>query len=276
MSTALFLPLFAAVFFGGTIVAWKGIRGLFPGGILHDVREALFAVNRRLHQTGTDRGILRFPGIALAESQKPWIIGQTVGLALIAASFAHFRTVPDRLLAVPASCAAGLATTYLMLGAESRRMLGLVRDELPAAAHLLSLLLEAGQGPYAGLQELINALPDKPLRRQLQALFQARALGVSPAETFEHTRRKVPLDDYHVFLNLIRQGEQLGVGLSRGLRDLSERMIEKQTHAAETAAQKAAVKMLFPLIFFIFPAVFLVVLSPVILRLGEMFGGEPW
>ena len=83
----------------------------------------------------------------------------------------------------------------------------------------------------------------------------------------------MPVEDYRLFLNHVLQGERLGIGLSRSLRELSTKMLESQGHRAETIAQQAAVKMLFPLVFFIFPAVFLIILSPVILGLWDRFAG---
>jgi tight adherence protein C len=83
----------------------------------------------------------------------------------------------------------------------------------------------------------------------------------------------VPVEDYSLFLNHVVQGERLGIGLSRSLRELSERMLENQGHRAETIAQQAAVKMLFPLVIFIFPAVVLIILSPVILGLWDRLAG---
>jgi tight adherence protein C len=97
-------------------------------------------------------------------------------------------------------------------------------------------------------------------------------LGTSRAEAIEKSRDRVPLDDYRSFLNLIQQGERLGIALSQGLRELSSKMLESQGHRAETLAQKAAVKLLFPLVIFIFPSVFLIILSPVILNLWELLG----
>jgi tight adherence protein C len=106
----------------------------------------------------------------------------------------------------------------------------------------------------------------------LEEITRSRLLGVSRAEAIEKSRGRIPLEEYWAFLNLIQQGERLGVALSHGLQELSSRMMESQGHRAETLAQKAAVKLLFPLVIFIFPSVFLIILSPVILNLWELLG----
>jgi tight adherence protein C len=97
-------------------------------------------------------------------------------------------------------------------------------------------------------------------------------LGISREEALEKSRRRVPLDDYRIFLNLVRQGERLGVGLSRALREHSSKMLEGEGYQAEAAAQKAAVKLLFPLVAFLFPAVVLIIFSPILLNVWEMWG----
>jgi len=147
-----------------------------------------------------------------------------------------------------------------------------IRSALPVASFLFSLLLEAGMGSHSAFQEVGRAIPKGPLSRELDEISRARMLGISREEALERSRRRIPLDDYHIFLNLVRQGEQLGVGLSRGLREHSTKMLEGEGYRAEAAAQKAAVKLLFPLVAFIFPAVVLIIFSPILLNVWEMWG----
>ena len=137
----------------------------------------------------------------------------------------------------------------------------------------MSLLMESGLGSVSAMKETVEALPAGECSNELREILNGRELGASRSELFDASQRRVPLEDYMAFLNLIRQGERLGIGLSKGLSDLSDRILESRSHRAETIAQQAAVKMLLPLVLFIFPAVFLIVLSPVILDLVGMAGG---
>jgi tight adherence protein C len=148
-----------------------------------------------------------------------------------------------------------------------------VQRDLPVACFLLSLLLESGMGASSALQETSGSIPEGALTQELRELVRSRSLGVPREESIERSRRRVPVEDYSLFLNHVVQGERLGIGLSRSLRELSERMLENQGHRAETIAQQAAVKMLFPLVIFIFPAVVLIILSPVILGLWDRLAG---
>jgi len=124
-------------------------------------------------------------------------------------------------------------------------------------------------GASSALQETACSIPQGPLSRELGELVRARSLGVSRGESIERSRQRVPLEDYRLFLNHILQGERFGIGLSKSLRGISGKMLESQDHRAETIAQQAAVKLLFPLVCFIFPAVFLIILSPVILGIWD-------
>jgi len=217
--------------------------------------------------------ILRFPGACLVDTPRPWIFGESLFLLAALASCTSGVGTATSLLAIFPAAALGAAAAILSLRAEGKRQLLSVQRDLPTACFLLSLLLESGMGPPAALQEVVPALPDGALARELADLVRARSLGIPRRESLERCRRRVPSEEYHLFLNHLQQGERLGIGLSRSFRELSSNLLEAQAHRAETVAQEAAVKMLVPLILFIFPAVFLIILSPVLLNLRKIFGG---
>jgi len=183
------------------------------------------------------------------------------------------RTAAGFALATVAAVTLGTGVAWLALRGASREAIRSVQRDLPVACFLLSLLLESGMGASSALQETSESIPEGALARELGELVRSRSLGVPRGESIERSRRRVPVEDYRLFLNHVVQGERLGIGLSRSLRELSARMLESQGHRAETIAQQAAVKMLFPLVIFIFPAVFLIILSPVILGLWDRLLG---
>lgn len=235
-----------------------------------DAHRALFAVLYR-------RDMLRFPGILLVDPLRPWLAGEAVFLAILL-STAVLSSSPIRHLssAVPAGAASGLSVSVLLFRSGARRKLDEVLSELPTAAFLLSLLLDAGMGNAVALRETRGALASGPLALELERIERAREFGMPLPETLEASCRRVPMEEYRNFLNLIRQGERLGTGLSRGLRELSAGLLESRACRAETEAQRAAVKLLLPLALFIFPAVFLVILSPVVLDLLDSAENLPW
>jgi tight adherence protein C len=236
------------------------------------VPDKVIEVHRKAHSKLIRGKSFPIPGGMLVTSLRGWLAGEIVWISVMAVSLAEDRSLSRVAFSLFFGLGLGFFTLYLSIREQARKKLENVRSALPVASFLLSLLLEAGMGSHSALQEVSQAIPKGPLARELEEISRARMLGISRGEALERSRGRVPLDDYQIFLNLIRQGERLGVGLSRGLRDHSSKMLEKEGYRAEAVAQKAAVKLLFPLVAFIFPAVVLIIFSPIILNILEIWG----
>lgn len=258
---------------------------LLPGILLlaHGIGTAIVSTDAaplrerfaRFHGGWRDRlvesGIFPFPGVRLVTSCRPFVAGEAVFAGVLALALASSPSVSRTISSALLALAAGFLVLLLSIRDQARRKILSLRASLPIASFLLSLLLEAGIGSHVALQEVSGSLPAGPLAEELGRISRSRMLGLPRKEALDRSRRRVPLDDYHTFLNLVQQGEELGVGLSRALREHSEKLLEKQQQRAEAFAQKAAIRILLPLVLFIFPAVFLVILSPVLLNLWEMW-----
>ena len=238
------------------------------------VPEKIISLHRKAHRRLVGGKPFSIPGGVLVTSLRCWVTGEGIGLSIMALTFA-LNPSPSRIpLSLILGICLGFPTTLFIFRREAIRQIDSVRSSLPVASFLLSLLLEAGMGSHAAFQEAARAIPNGPLARELEDISRARTLGISRQEAVERSRKRIPLEDYHIFLNLVRQGERLGVGLSRALREHSSKMLEGETFRAEATAQKAAVKLLFPLVVFIFPAVVLIILSPILLNIWEIWGGK--
>ena len=257
---------------GGALVA-SSMRRALSAHPLQRLPDAYGAVHSRLLEWMIRKDIARMPGICLIDPIRPWIVGEAIGILVLLLGISLDRTVTGAFRAVTVAFLLGSLAAWIALRGESREALRSVQRDLPVACFLLSLLLESGMGASSALQETASSIPSGALSRELGELVRSRTLGVSRGESIERSRQRVPLEDYRLFLNHIQQGERLGIGLSRSLRGISGKMLENQDHRAETIAQQAAVKLLFPLVCFIFPAVFLIILSPVILGLWNRFLG---
>jgi Flp pilus assembly protein TadB len=264
------LLIFGTALLGGLILVFRFLRGALRA----DLHKRLLAAVDRAHARATSaliaRGILRFPGAGLVAPSKAWAAGESVFIFLFVLAMFFDPTPRTAAAAFLPSLSLGAAAVVLCLRDQGRKRLHEIRTALPTASFLLSLMLEAGMASQAAMPEVLRALPRGPLVSELTEIAQSRAFGVSRDEGIERSRNRVPLDDYRLFLNLLQQGERLGIGFSQALRELSSKMLESQGHRAEALAQKAAVKLLFPLVVFIFPSVFLVILSPVVLNLLEL------
>lgn len=236
------------------------------------IPKKVMGLHKKAHRKLVEGKLFPIPGGVLVTSLRGWIAGELVGISVVALTFAANPSLSRIPYSLALGFCLGFPTILFSVRGEARRKIESVRSSLPVASFLLSLLLEAGMGSHSALQEAARAIPYGPLTRELEEISRARMLGISREEAVERSRKRVPLEDYHIFLNLVRQGERLGVGLSRALREHSSKMLEGETFRAETTAQKAAVKLLFPLVVFIFPAVVLIIFSPIILNIWEIWG----
>lgn len=231
------------------------------------------SAHERLTDWSVSKHIFRFPGARLVTSVRHWAFAELLSLVVFVAIVSGNRSAAGLLQGAATAALPGFGCAWISFRGAAREALRSVQRDLPVACFLFSLLLESGMGPASALKETSDSLPEGVLARELRDLVRSRTIGVSREESIGRSRERVPVEEYQLFMNHILQGERLGVGLSRSLRELSSRMLESQGHRAETIAQQAAVKMLFPLVCFIFPAVFLIILSPVILGLWGRITG---
>jgi Flp pilus assembly protein TadB len=246
-------------------------RTSLPGAMVR-IPETVVEAHRKAHAKLVEGRAFSLSGGMLVTSLGSWLAGEAVGITVTTLSLVLNPSLSHILFSILLGFCLGCATLFLSLRRQANRHVRSVRSSLPFASFLLSLLLEAGMGSHSALQEVARAIPNGPLARELEEITRARTLGISREAALERSRRRVPVEDYHIFLNLVSQGERLGVGLSRGLRDHSSKMLEGELYRAEATAQKAAVKLLFPLVAFIFPAGALIIFSPIILNIWEIWG----
>ncbi|MDQ6747984.1 MAG: type II secretion system F family protein, partial [Candidatus Dormibacteraeota bacterium] len=97
-----------------------------------------------------------------------------------------------------------------------------------------------------------------------QVLNEVR-LGRARLEALDDMGRRVAVDELHSFIQALIQSEQLGVGIAKVLRIQSEEMRRKRRQRAEEQAAQASLKMLFPMLLFIFPTIFIVLMGPAVL-----------
>jgi len=266
-----FFLIGAPMLIGGSFLAAFLLRTWKERSIARSM-QAYRTAHDRLTEWLVTKRLLRFPGVCLVSSLRHWAFAELFSLLVFLAVVSGNRSASG-LAQGSAAALLGFGVAWISLRDAAREALRSVQRDLPVACFLLSLLLESGMGASSALQETSGSIPDGALARELGELVRSRSLGVPRGEAIERSRRRVPVEDYRLFLNHVLQGERLGIGLSLSLRELSAKMLESQGHRAETIAQQAAVKMLLPLVFFIFPAVFLIILSPVILGLWDRLAG---
>jgi tight adherence protein C len=146
-----------------------------------------------------------------------------------------------------------------------------VRAELPDALDLLAVSVEAGLGFDAAIAKL-NEHMDGPLAQEFGLTLSEMRIGESRSEALKRMSDRVDAPELSAFTRAIVQADQLGTSLGRILRVQAADARLRRQAAAEERAMKAPIKMLFPTVLFIFPAMFLVILGPAILNVEKLFG----
>ena len=161
-----------------------------------------------------------------------------------------------------------LPDTLLTTRARSRRER--IRSELPDALDLLAVSVEAGMGFDGAIQKLTEHMDGALVEEFSLALGEMR-IGESRADALKKMVERVEAPEMAAFVRAIIQADQLGISLGRILRVQAADARLRRQAAAEEKAMKAPIKMLFPTVLFIFPAMFLVILGPAVLNIDQLF-----
>jgi tight adherence protein C len=173
------------------------------------------------------------------------------------------------LLAVAAGVGGWFAPVYYV-ELKRRKRMELIDKQMPDMIDLLVVTIEAGLGILASMRVASESMSD-PLGQELRLTLQERRMGLSVGQAIESLGRRADAPNMQLFVRSITQGERLGVSIGTTMRNLSVEMRKRRRAAAEERAQKMPIKMLFPLIFFIFPALFIVILTPMIINIIDAF-----
>ena len=144
----------------------------------------------------------------------------------------------------------------------------LVIRAMPDAMDLITTCVEAGLGLDAALARVAEK-SGGPLAEELSRMLRDIAMGKLRREAMIELDERIGVEELSSFINSVIQAEQLGVGIAQVLRVQSDQLRTKRRQRAEQAAHEAPIKMLFPLVLFIFPAFLLVILGPAAIRIAQ-------
>jgi tight adherence protein C len=153
-----------------------------------------------------------------------------------------------------------------------RRRLEQIDYDLPELIDLLVVTVEGGLG-FSGSLQIASGQLEGPLGDELQLTLQEQRMGLSTDETLKNMLDRCETPAVRSFVRSVLQGETLGVSIGEILRTLAVEMRKRRRAAAEERAQKAPIKLLFPLVFLIFPAMFVILLGPAVFQFLDAFGG---
>lgn len=159
-----------------------------------------------------------------------------------------------------------VAVTLMKMGRQEKIFL-----QLPDALDLLVVCVEAGLGLDAGMrrisEELANSAPE--VCSELAAANMQLQMGKPRREVLHDLGVRTGVDDMRALVAILIQADRFGSSIAQALRVQSDSMRVKRRQLAEEKAQKTAVKMIFPLVLFIFPGIFVVLVGPAAIQLME-------
>ena len=158
----------------------------------------------------------------------------------------------------------------LFLRARASRRREQIRADIPDALDLLTVSVEAGLG-FDGAMTKLTEHMDGPLASEFALTLGQMRVGESRAEALKALAERVDAPEVAAFTRSIIQSDQLGMSLGRILKAQAADARDRRQAAAEERAMKAPIKMLFPTVLFIFPAMFIVILGPAMMSLMEIF-----
>jgi tight adherence protein C len=164
---------------------------------------------------------------------------------------------------LPVIAAGGWYLPLRYVKMRARKRLNEIDAELPELIDLLVVTVEAGLG-FVGALKLSAERLGGPLGEEIRLTLQEQAMGLSSSEALRNLQRRVETPGMQSFVRAVLQGETLGVPTAEIMRSLAIEMRKRRRAAAEEKAQKAPIKILFPLVFLIFPAMFIVILAPAV------------
>jgi tight adherence protein C len=142
---------------------------------------------------------------------------------------------------------------------------------LPSAVDMLTLAVEAGLDFVGGLQRVVDKAGEGPLREEVATIINDIRLGDSRAGALRSFGKRINIPEVVSFVGVLIQADRLGASIGDVLRSQADRMRTERFQRAEKAGAAASQKLLIPLAVFIFPAVILVLVGPVVLSF--IYGG---
>lgn len=223
------------------------------------------AIRTRLRQSGRP-GTLAFHAFVVCQAACA-LVGGLVGAAL----GGHYILAGGIL-----GLAAGAMVPALLLEQAVKRRQAAIESVLCDTLDLLTACVEAGLGLDAAVAQLMRRRNTTCLavNQELGRYLQELRIGTPRADALRNLGQRAGVEDLRHVTTALVHGDSLGVGVSQVLRAQTKHLRMRRKQRAEEKAMKAPIKILFPLLFGIFPSIFVLVLGPAVLRLLDTFIGK--
>lgn len=190
--------------------------------------------------------------------------------AVVALVIARQLSVWTWLLIVLSAIVGWFVPDFVLMELRQRRQQA-IRRSLPDMLDMLTISVQAGLGFDMALTKLVRN-SSGPLAEEFARMLSEVQSGVSRRDAFKRMGERTDVPELSNFIMAMVQADVFGVSVSGILRTQAEEMRKRRRQAAQEKAQKAPVKMVFPIIFCILPATMTVILGPAVIAIGRAFG----
>jgi tight adherence protein C len=242
---------------------WETIADFFLGD-KRAMPAAYSKVGRLLHQAAYrgERAIRIFWGLRI-------FLGLAFSFGGLFWAFLFKSSTQDVLLLAGVGGAIGYMLPYLTVRRKAKARVLEMKETLPDTLDLIVVCVEAGMGVDAALNRVGKEQADQGLAMGEELLLATQELraGAVRREALTRCADRIGIEEFRGLITFLTQTEELGGSIARSLRVYASTMREKRSQAAEEAARKAVIKLIFPLVFFILPAIFIMLLGPAALSI---------
>lgn len=244
---------------------WEHIANFFFGD--RELPERFNMVSRRLHQAGYrgNRSVRIFWGLRI-------FLCLAFGFGGMFLALSSGASMSDFLLLAGTGAAVGYMLPFVTVFRKARARVLEMRETLPDTLDLIVVCVEAGMGVDAALNRVGREQNSQKLALGEEMLLATQEMqaGAPRKDALLRLADRVGIDEFRALVTFLTQTEEMGGSIARSLRVYAETMRDKRSQAAEEAARKTVIKLIFPLVFFILPAIFIILLGPPGLGIMEM------
>jgi len=236
---------------------WERVANFFFGD--KEMPDRFNNISRRLHQAGYrgNRALRIFWGLRI-------FLCIVLGFGSMLLAWMSQASMKDFLMLGGVAAAMGYMLPFITIFRKARARVLEMRETLPDALDLIVVCVEAGMGVDAALNRVGREQNGQGLAlgEELLLATQEMQAGAVRKEALARMADRVGVDELKGLVTFLTQTEEMGGSIARSLRVYAETMRDKRSQAAEEAARKTVIKLIFPLVFFILPAIFIILLGP--------------
>jgi tight adherence protein C len=236
---------------------WERVANFFLGP--NTLPGRYTRLTRMLHQAGYrgERAARIFWGLRIS-------LCLAFGFGGIFVAFLSRSSTQDVVMLAAVGAGLGYMLPFITVYRKGKARLLEIRETLPDTLDLIVICVEAGMGIDAALNRVGKEQSQQNLAigEELLLATQEMQAGAIRKEALTRLADRIGIEEFRGLITFLTQTEELGGSIARSLRVYASTMREKRSQAAEEAARKTVIKLIFPLVFFILPAIFILILGP--------------